>query len=85
VLTQILGAKPPRRMPVWLARLLAGEFVVVLSTEARGASNAKAKRELGWTPRYPTWRTGFAGAYSALRVADRPEPRPAARTSHSHG
>jgi nucleoside-diphosphate-sugar epimerase len=85
VLTQILGAKPPRRMPVWLARLLAGEFVVVLSTEARGASNAKAKRELGWMPRYPTWRTGFAGAYSALRVADRPEPRPAARTSHSYG
>jgi nucleoside-diphosphate-sugar epimerase len=63
VLAQALGAKPPRRIPVWLARLLAGEFVVVLSTEARGASNAKAKRELGWELRHPTWRTGFAEAY----------------------
>jgi nucleoside-diphosphate-sugar epimerase len=85
VLSQLLGAKPPRHLPVWLARLLAGEFVVVLSTEARGASNAKAKRELGWTARYPSWRTGFSAAYSALLVADRPEPRPAARASHSHG
>jgi hypothetical protein len=47
----------------------------VMSSEARGASNAKAKRELGWTPRYPTWRTGFPAAYSAIRVA---EPRQAA-------
>jgi len=64
-LAQALGAKPPRRLPTWLARLLAGEFVVRLSTAARGASNAKAKRELGWTPRYPTWRTGFVAVYSA--------------------
>lgn len=63
VLAESLGAKPPRRISVRLARLLAGEFVVVLSTEARGASNAKAKTELGWTPRHPTWRTGFAEAY----------------------
>jgi nucleoside-diphosphate-sugar epimerase len=62
-LADALGAKPPRRVPVWLARVLAGEFVVVLSTDARGASNAKAKRELGWTLRHPTWRTGFAAAY----------------------
>jgi nucleoside-diphosphate-sugar epimerase len=66
VLARALGAKPPRRMPTSLARLLAGEFVVRLSTEARGASNAKAKRELGWTPLYPTWRTGFEAAYSAI-------------------
>ena len=85
VLADVLGAKPPRRFPVWLARLLAGEFVVVLSTESRGASNAKAKRELGWTPRYPSWRTGFPAVYSALTVADAPRPQPAARTSHSAG
>jgi nucleoside-diphosphate-sugar epimerase len=66
VLAQALGAKPPRRLPAWLARLLAGEFVVRLSTEARGALNAKAKRELGWTPRYPTWRTGFKAVYSPI-------------------
>jgi hypothetical protein len=52
-------------------------------TEARGASNAKAKRELGWTPRYPTWRTGFNTVYSAIAVADRPKPRTAPQTSHS--
>lgn len=63
VLADALGAKEPRHLPVWLARLLAGEFVVILSTEARGASNEKAKRELGWTLRYPTWRTGFAAVY----------------------
>ena len=85
VLAQVLGAKPPRHLPVWLARLLVGEFVVVLSTEARGASNAKAKRELGWAPRNPSWRTGFPAAYSALEVADAAKPHPAARASHSHG
>ena len=69
VLAESLGAKPPRHLPVWLARPLAGEFVVVLSTEARGASNAKAKRELGWTPRYPTWREGFVAAYAPEKPA----------------
>jgi nucleoside-diphosphate-sugar epimerase len=64
VLAQALSAKPPRRVPTWLARLLAGEAVTVMSTEARGASNAKAKRELGWTLRYPSWRQGFADAYA---------------------
>jgi nucleoside-diphosphate-sugar epimerase len=53
------GAKPPRRLPAWLARLLAGEMVVGMMTEGRGFSNAKAKRELGWEPRYPSWRQGF--------------------------
>jgi nucleoside-diphosphate-sugar epimerase len=79
VLAEVLGAKPPRHMPAWLARLLAGEFVVLLSTQAVGASNAKAKRELGWAPSYPSWRQGFPAAYSALAVADAPKPRPAAR------
>lgn len=85
VLADALGAKPPRHLPVSLARLLAGEFVVVLSTEARGASNAKAKRELGWAPRYTSWRTGFPAVYSARAAADDPTAHPAPRASHSHG
>jgi nucleoside-diphosphate-sugar epimerase len=63
VLAEALGAKPPRRFPRPLARLFAGEAAVVMGTEARGASNAKAKRELGWTLRYPRWREGFRAAY----------------------
>jgi 2-alkyl-3-oxoalkanoate reductase len=59
-LTEALGAKPPRHVPRWLGRLLAGEAATVMMTEIRGASNAKAKRQLGWTPRYPSWRVGFA-------------------------
>jgi nucleoside-diphosphate-sugar epimerase len=59
-LAKAAGAKPPRHIPRWLAKLVAGEAVVTMSTEIRGASNAKAKRELGWTPAYPTWREGFA-------------------------
>ena len=54
-----LGAKPPRHLPAWLARLFAGEHMVVMLTDIRGASNEKAKRELGWTPARPTWREGF--------------------------
>jgi 2-alkyl-3-oxoalkanoate reductase len=84
VLAQALGAKP-RRFPTWLARLLAGEAAVVMGTEARGASNEKAKRELGWTPRYPTWRTGFKGVYSAIAVGDGQKPHQTPRTSHSPG
>jgi nucleoside-diphosphate-sugar epimerase len=53
------GAKRPMRVPVWLARLLAGEVAVTMMTEGRGFSNAKAKRELGWQLRYPSWRQGF--------------------------
>ena len=64
VLADTLGAKPPRRVPRWLARLVAGEAAVVLATESRGASNARAKRELGWNLRWPTWREGFAAAYA---------------------
>jgi nucleoside-diphosphate-sugar epimerase len=59
VLASALGAKPPRRVPRWLGRLVAGEGATVMMTEARGASNAKAKRELGWQPRYASWREGF--------------------------
>jgi len=56
----VLGAKPPRRLPRWLGRIAAGEAATVMMTEVRGASNKKAKRELGWSPRYPSWRQGFA-------------------------
>jgi nucleoside-diphosphate-sugar epimerase len=60
VLASALGAKPPRRIPRWLGRLAAGATPTLMMTEARGASNEKAKRELGWQPRYPSWRQGFA-------------------------
>jgi nucleoside-diphosphate-sugar epimerase len=60
VLADALDAKPPRRVPRWLGRLLAGEAATVMMTEARGASNEKAKREFGWQLRYPSWRQGFA-------------------------
>jgi nucleoside-diphosphate-sugar epimerase len=60
VLASALGAKPPRRIPRWLARLAAGETATIMMTDARGSSNAKAKRELDWTPRYASWRQGFA-------------------------
>jgi nucleoside-diphosphate-sugar epimerase len=83
VFAQALGAKPPRRFPSWLARLVAGEAAVVMGAEARGASNAKAKRELGWTPRYPTWRTGFKAVYSAIAVAVGPNLTRLQQTSHS--
>ncbi len=68
VLAEALGAKPPRRLPAWLARLVAGEAVVVMSTEARGASNAKARRELGWKPR---------GTPAGARASRRPTHRSA--------
>jgi nucleoside-diphosphate-sugar epimerase len=54
-----IGAKPPRRVPVWVARLLVGEHGVLMMTDVRGASNAKAKQVLGWQPAYPSWREGF--------------------------
>jgi nucleoside-diphosphate-sugar epimerase len=56
---EVAGAKPPLHLPVWLGRLLAGDFVVAQMTEARGSSNEKAKKELGWVPRYESWREGF--------------------------
>jgi nucleoside-diphosphate-sugar epimerase len=58
VLAAALGARPPRRMPEWAARLIMGSGLGMLMA-ARGAANAKAKKDLGWTPRYPTWREGF--------------------------
>ena len=62
VYAEALSAKPPRRAPVWLAKLLAGRAIAANAVELRGASNAKAKRELGWEPRYASWRQGFREA-----------------------
>jgi nucleoside-diphosphate-sugar epimerase len=59
-LATMIGAKPPRRVPRWLARIVAGEHMVVLMTENRAGSNAKARRELGWRPVHASWRQGFA-------------------------
>ena len=64
-LANALGAKPPRHIPAGLVRLIAGEDVVTGQTQSRGASNAKAKSELGWTLRYPSWRQGFVAAYAS--------------------
>ena len=63
VLADAVGARPPRRIPAWLARLFLGPGLAMM-TESRGASNARAKKELGWTLRYPTWRLGFREAYA---------------------
>jgi len=78
-LAQAVGAKPPRRFPAWAARLVAGEAAVIMGTEVRGASNAKAKRELGWTLRYPSWRQGFPAAYAGLAAPHERPRQPAAK------
>jgi nucleoside-diphosphate-sugar epimerase len=62
-LAEVLHAKPPRHVPAWLARLVAGRAAVEMAMATRGASNAKAKRELGWRLRFPSWRQGFPAAY----------------------
>lgn len=59
---EALGAPPPRRVPAWLARLVAGQYAVTLGTALAGASNRKARHQLGWTPRWPSWREGFRHA-----------------------
>ena len=77
-LAAALGAKPPYRVPAWIAGLLMGKLLPMM-TEARGASNAKARKEFGWTLRYPSWRDGFPAAYGRLaRRRDR-----AARSGHT--
>lgn len=67
-LAEAVGAKPPMRVPAWLGRLLAGEVAVRWMTEARGVSNEKAKSELGWRPRWATWRDGFRNGLSGDAV-----------------
>ncbi|MBX6741278.1 MAG: NAD(P)-dependent oxidoreductase [Acetobacteraceae bacterium] len=70
-LAAAIGAKPPYRVPAWLGRLVIGEQGMAMMTRSRGASNAKAKRELGWPPRFPSWREGFrnglGGEYARRR------------------
>jgi nucleoside-diphosphate-sugar epimerase len=61
-LAEVLGAKPPRHLPTWLARMVGGDVAVSVLTQIRGSSNAKAKAELGWTPTWPSWRDGFRRA-----------------------
>jgi nucleoside-diphosphate-sugar epimerase len=70
-IAEALGAKPPLHIAAWLGRLVAGDVAVTMMTQGRGSSNAKAKRELGWQPLWPSWRDGF------LRGLDTPVPLPA--------
>jgi nucleoside-diphosphate-sugar epimerase len=76
-LAEAVGAKPPRRFPRWLANIAAGKAMVTMVTDVRGASNAKAKRELGWTPLHPSWREGFR------HLEDVPVPLPGPRVPSS--
>ena len=76
VLASALGAKPPRHVPRWLARLVGGGPAVMMGTESRGASNAKAQRELGWTLRYPSWRQGFVAVYATEADSTSPPRSP---------
>jgi nucleoside-diphosphate-sugar epimerase len=77
-LAAALGARPPRHAPLWLARLIAGKGAVMMAVGSRGASNAKAKRVLGWTLRYPSWREGFPASYAAVAPTDGRPSQPAA-------
>ena len=77
-LARAIGAKPPLRVPVWLGRLASGEVGVSMMTQIRGASNAKAKRELGWQPTYKSWRSGFRTG-----LGDIPLPESTSQSAHS--
>ena len=78
-IAEALGAPKPLRIPAWLGRLLAGNVAVTMMTEGRGSSNAKAKRELGWQPIWPSWRDGFR------RGLDTPVPLPARMSATETG
>jgi 2-alkyl-3-oxoalkanoate reductase len=69
-LARVVGAKPPRRVPVWLGRLAAGDVAVRWMTEGRGSSNEKAKRELDWRPAWSSWRTGFRDGLGLARAGE---------------
>jgi nucleoside-diphosphate-sugar epimerase len=85
VLAAALGARPPRHIPVWLARLVAGELAVMIGTESHGVSNSKAKRELGWTLRYPSWRQGFPAVYTTAASTSERRAREPRRVSRARG
>jgi nucleoside-diphosphate-sugar epimerase len=76
VYAEAIGARKPLRVPVWMARLVAGEVAVVGATGLRGASNLRAKRELGWEPSLPSWREGFASALDRHPALERLGLRP---------
>ena len=71
-LAQVLGAKKPMRVPRFVGRLFAGDAGVMMMTEVRGASNAKARRELAWRPAHPSWREGFARGMTARSHLETP-------------
>ena len=75
-LAAAVGARPPRRVPAWLARLVIGEQGIAMMTKSRGASNAKAKRDLGWQPAWPSWREGFRRGLGPWYDAGCPYPCP---------
>jgi 2-alkyl-3-oxoalkanoate reductase len=75
-LAQAVGAKPPRHVPVWVGKLAAGEVGISMMTQIRGTSNAKAKRELGWRPRYRSTREGFRSGLGDVAI-----PSPTKRTT----
>jgi 2-alkyl-3-oxoalkanoate reductase len=75
-LAAAVGARPPLRVPTWLARLLAGEVIARVMTRSRGASNQKARRELGWRPEWSSWRQGFRHALTASAAQPRQPPLP---------
>ena len=77
-LAEVLGAKPPRRLPVWVGRLAIGDAGVSLMTQIRGSSNAKAKRGLGWQPRFRSWREGFRWGLADRESDDEDVKRPTA-------
>ena len=70
-LARMLGAKQPFRLPIWIARIVAGEHLVVMMTQARAGSNAKARTELGWAPAFPSWRQGFSEIISRQTTGQR--------------
>ncbi len=73
VLADAIGAKPPRHVPRWLGRLLGGPMAPVMMEQSRGASNAKAKRELGWQPYFSSWRQGFREGLAEVPTAALPQ------------
>ncbi len=81
-LARVLGAKQPFRIPAWRGRLAAGEHVVVMMTALRGASNQKAKHELGWQPRWTSWKDGFRYGLSDSENHSAAQPHQTA-TTHS--
>jgi nucleoside-diphosphate-sugar epimerase len=89
-LAEIVGAKPPFHLPAWIARIVAGEHLVAMMTQVRAGSNRKARTELGWQPRHPSWREGFSEVVhppsaesTAAQATARPTGEPPFRASTS--